>query len=247
MTTSVEDPIRVLAAGSLRNAFADIIGAFTTASGLAVSADFGPAGLLRQRIETGEAFDLFASANMDHPLRLAEQGLATDARRFARNRLCVLARRDLGLTLENFLSIGGDPLIRIGMSTPGADPSGDYAVEVFRRIEALHPGVGMAFLAKARPLVGGPTSPPIPAGKAAGAWMIAEGEADLFLTYQSNARLSIDDPDLAVMALPDDLSPIADYGVALNPQTGSGPSTLRDFLLSQTGQAHLAAHGFVTE
>lgn len=241
---SPQMPVKVLAAGSLRTAMTDIIQTFTDSTGTAIEADFGPAGFLRERIEAGEQFDLFASANMEHPQRLVKAGLAADVARFARNRLCVVARRDLGLTPENFVTVATDPAIRLGTSTPVVDPSGDYALEVFRLVEARFPGLGRALEAKALRLVGGRVPTPVPPGKQGAGWLIASGKADMFLTYESNGRLSIDDPMLTVIPLPDDLSPVVEYGLAHRPVACETVLRLRDFILSEPGQLVLLAHGF---
>ncbi|MGO2465125.1 MAG: substrate-binding domain-containing protein, partial [Serratia proteamaculans] len=54
--------ILLFAAGSLRGAFGPLLAAFQAQTGEAVEAVFGPAGLLRQRIEAGERPHIFASA-----------------------------------------------------------------------------------------------------------------------------------------------------------------------------------------
>jgi molybdate transport system substrate-binding protein len=69
-------PLVVLAAGSLRNAFVGIIDEFERRSGMRVHVEHGPAGLLREKIEQGAAFDIFASADMGHPQRLHAAGLS---------------------------------------------------------------------------------------------------------------------------------------------------------------------------
>jgi molybdate transport system substrate-binding protein len=235
--------IRILSAGSMRHAFPPIIGAFEKASGAQVSLTLGPAGLLRERIEAGEAFDLFASANMAHPERLAAEGIAAPAVCFARNSLCAIARVDLGMTTENFLEILADPLVKIGTSTPGDDPSGDYAFEVFARIGQSRPALGEALKSRARQLVGGRNSPPTPPGKTGG-WLITDGEADLFLSYHSNARLLADDPALSIVTIPPEFSPTIEYGLALRNDTGPETEQLRDFMLSGEGQRILQQHGF---
>jgi molybdate transport system substrate-binding protein len=61
----------------------EITAAFEKETGVAVSLEFGPAGLLRERIEAGEPFDLFASANMAHPEPLVALGLAKNAACFS--------------------------------------------------------------------------------------------------------------------------------------------------------------------
>jgi ABC-type molybdate transport system substrate-binding protein len=55
-----------------------------------------------------------------------------------------------------------DPTVRLGTSTPKADPSGDYAWEVFRRAEAVQPGSRERLEAKAIKLTGGPAAPQPP-------------------------------------------------------------------------------------
>ncbi len=84
--------ILLFAAGSLRLAFTPLLSAFQRDTGQKVSAEFGPAGLLRQRIENGERPQLFASANVAHPQRLADLGMAGAVQVFARNRLCATVR-----------------------------------------------------------------------------------------------------------------------------------------------------------
>ncbi|WP_338091140.1 molybdate ABC transporter substrate-binding protein [Shinella kummerowiae] len=207
----MRDVVRVFSAGSLRYAMPEIAAAFEEETGIAVSLELGPAGLLRERIEAGEPFDLFASANMAHPERLVSLGLAREATCFARNRLAIIARADLGLTAETIADVLSKPWIRIGTSTPGDDPSGDYAFAMFDLLDAGHPGLGKGFKARALQLVGGRHSPP---GRSA-TELIADGTVDLFLSYASNARLHESDPRFSVTQLPAYLSPDIAYGMAL--------------------------------
>lgn len=237
----MNEAIRVLAAGSLRHALPEIASAFEKAGGTGVSISLGPAGLLRERIEAGEPFDLFASANMAHPERLVSLGLAKDVLCFARNRLAILARADLGLTTQTVADVLSDPAVRIGTSTPGDDPSGDYAFAMFDLLEAHRAGLGEALKSRARQLVGGRNSP---AGRSAGG-LIADGTVDLFLSYASNTRLHADDPMFSVVQLPAPFSPGISYGAALGPVAGANSRRLKDFLLSDRAQAILAANGFL--
>lgn len=55
--------MRVLAAGSLKAVWPALMAYFPEP----VETRFGPAGLLRERIEAGEPCDLFASASEEHP------------------------------------------------------------------------------------------------------------------------------------------------------------------------------------
>jgi molybdate transport system substrate-binding protein len=239
----MSDAVEVLSAGSLRHAFPTIIDAFGRELGIGISLTLGPAGLLRETIEAGSGFDLFASANMAHPRRLALIGLAEDAICFTRNRLCVLARADLDLTTENFLSVLSDPAVRIGTSTPGDDPGGDYAFEVFDKIETRHPGKGEAIKSRSQQLVGGRNSPPTPPGKSGG-HLITDGAVDLMMSYASNARLLATDPAFRVVDIPDEFQPLIEYGMAIRKGADVETRLLREFLLSEIGQGILSRAGF---
>lgn len=154
-----QETVKVYAAGSLREALTEAAGAFTAANGARVSFEFGPSGILRDRLASGEHADVFASANMEHPQALAAAGRAQPARMFARNRLCALAQRAFGVNTGNLLPTMLDPATKLGTSTPKADPAGDYAWQVFERAEKLKPGAFQALSRKALQLVGGPGSP----------------------------------------------------------------------------------------
>src|SRR5262245_16154879 len=93
----------VFGAGSLREVMTQVATDYQTASGVTVRTEFGPSGLMRERIEKGERVDLFASADMGHPLQLREQGRATTVAMFTRNTLCAVATPQVGLTTANFL------------------------------------------------------------------------------------------------------------------------------------------------
>src|SRR5215469_18647055 len=67
--TAAEE-LRVFAAGSLKEVVGELGKRYEAATGSTVSAEFGPSGLMRERIEKGEQVDLFASADMGHPLKL---------------------------------------------------------------------------------------------------------------------------------------------------------------------------------
>lgn len=235
------DTIRILSAGSLRHAMPELVDIFRQTTGIASSLALGPAGLLRERIEAGEPFDLFASANMAHPQRLVSMGIADDVVCFARNRLCILARADLGLTAANLVQVLSDPAVKIGTSTPGDDPSGDYAFEMFDRIETRHPGAGEMLKSRARQLVGGRQSPP---GRSA-TGLIADGAADLFVGYASNARLQRSDPAFVVVDVPPEFSPNIEYGLALRKGSTDEARRLRSFLMSERAEQLLTRNGFL--
>jgi ABC-type molybdate transport system substrate-binding protein len=242
-----DDELRVYAAGSLRAALTEVATAFEQRHGnVRVIFTFGASGLLKDRIAAGERADVFASANMDHPQALARSGRAGDVRRFTRNAMCALVAPRIDVTPDTVVERLLDPAVTVGTSTPKADPSGDYAWLVFERIEQQgRRGAFRQLTAKARQLTGGPQSPPPPAGRNVYGELVAHGQADVFLTYCTNATLArAEQPALRAVALPEAINVSADYGVA--PITDAGPWAQRfvDFLLGDDAQAIFARAGF---
>lgn len=147
-----QPPLRIFAAGSLRRAFVPWLESYRQRTGTDVIVDFGPAGLLRQRIEQGEKVDLFASANTQHPVALSQQQAVAELRLFAANRLCLTARRERVAEYDSWLDILRAPELALATSTPGSDPGGDYAQQLFDYVERFHPGEGQRIREKARHL-----------------------------------------------------------------------------------------------
>ena len=200
------DPVLLHAAGSLRGALTDVAKAFEAANGIAVQAKYGPSGTLRDEIAGGAKAEVFASANMAHPESLAKAGKSSPVAMFARNRLCALVRPGLAVTSANLLDTMLRDDVKLGTSTPKADPSGDYAFEVFAKAEALKAGSRAALEKKALQLTGGASSAQPPPGRSVYGWHIAEGRADIFLTYCTNAVVAVrENPGQQTIALPDAL------------------------------------------
>ena len=246
-TLATAQEIRVHAAGSLRAALLDTAKAFEVAqAGSKLSFQFGASGLLKDRLLAGEASDVFASANMAHPQALQQAGKAGEVQRFTRNQMCLLVRPGLTVTDDSQVAQLLDPALKLGTSTPKADPSGDYAWQMFERIEqAGQAGAAQALKAKALQLTGGPNSPPPPAGRSVYGVLVAEGQADLFVTYCTNAVVARrEQPGLQVVGVPARYNVSADYGVVLLTNAPPAARAYVDFLMSPAGQAVLAQHGF---
>ncbi len=245
-TSTVQaDPLRIFAAGSLSG----VVGELVTASGLPAAAVappvYGPAGLLRQRIEGGEAADLFASADLAQPQRIAAAHPGTSVVPFARNRTCAVGAASLGLERGSLLDRMLDPAVRIATSTPGSDPGGDYAQAVFARAELVHRGAQAVLQAKAQALFAGPTTMVPTNGHTPGGAVLLANRADLLLYYCSNAPAILAEvPGTVAIPLPPALEPGPVYGLAV---LGTNPdaSKLALFMLSGDGQAILARHGLL--
>jgi ABC-type molybdate transport system substrate-binding protein len=241
--------VKVYAAGSLRAPLIEIGRAFEARHpDVAVRDTFGASGLLKDRLMDGERADVFASANLEHPEALAAAGRAGPVQRFARNGLCALARPGLDVTTETLVDRMLDPAVRLGTSTPRADPSGDYAWELFARVEqAGRTGARDRLAGKALQLTGGPDSPPATdaQGRSVYTTLVAGGRADLFLTYCTNAALAVrEDPTLVRVDVPAAIQVAASYGVTVLATAGPDAREFVAFMLSPQGQRVLAAHGF---
>ncbi len=242
------ETVRLHAAGSLRAALTEIVRDFESSNSgqHQVEAIFGASGLLREKIEAGEPAHVFASADTGHPKKLADQGRAVGpVVIFARNQLCALVRAGLEVKSETLLDVMLNPKTRVGISTPKADPSGDYAFALFAKADAMKPGARAALEAKALQLAGGLTSPKAPEGKTLYGWLMATDQADLFLTYCTNAiQAKAEVPALSVVSIPKSINVGADYGLVVLNGAPTAASGLADHVRSSRGQAILSRHGF---
>jgi len=242
---AAQEPVRLYAAGSLRAALLEVGGAFERDAGIKILGQFGPSGLLRDRIAKGERAEVFASANMEHPQSLARDGRAAPVVLFARNRLCALASPRARVTTANLLERMLDPGVKLGISTPKADPSGDYAWALFERAEKIRPGAFDALSGKALKLTGGPDSPPPPKDRSQYGALVADGAADVFLTYCTNALAARkENAALEVVQVPENLAVGAEYGLTVIRGASDGAARFALFILSTEGQGILVGYGF---
>ena len=240
-----DNAIRVYAAGSLRAAMTEIGQAFTAAGGPAVMPTFGASGLLRERIEKGERADVFTSANIGHAQTLALAGRASRPVVFARNRLCALVAPGVVATSDTLLDRMLDPRLKLGTSTPEADPSGDYAWQLFEKADKLRPGSFAALNRKALKLTGGPDSPSPPPGRSVYGMLIAERRADIFLTYWTNAvEAAREVAGARVVTIPDPPAVGASYALTVMNSARPGAERFALFTMSLHGQRVLERYGF---
>jgi ABC-type molybdate transport system substrate-binding protein len=150
------------------------------------------------------------------------------------------------VTSQTLLDRMLDPTVKLGTSTPKADPAGDYAWEIFHKAETLRPGSFQLLSTKARQLVGGADSPKVPAGKNSLVYFLLEThQADLFLVYCSSGQAALRiAPTLHMVALPETLAVQAPYGLTVLTRAHPEAATLALYILSPIGQAVLAQDGF---
>lgn len=244
---AVAQPVELYAAGSLKAALNDVTHAYEQQYKVAVSNKFGPSGLLRKEIEAGANATVFASANMKHPQTLQQADWGGPVVLFARNQLCALAQPEVNVTSATLLDVMLDNKTKLGTSTPKADPSGDYAWKLFELAEQVIPGSYQKLSDKALQLTGGPTSPKAPKGLNQYGWVMSEKQADVFLTYCTNAVLAQKQvPELNIIQIPQTLAVGADYGLIVDKDANTPSWQLAMYILSPKGQQILQSYGFVT-
>jgi len=241
------DTIQLFAAGSLKAALTDVAKAYEATSGNKIEARYGPSGLLKSEILNGTKADIFASANMEHPQALRDEKKSGPVSRFARNTLCALVKPGLKVDSGSLLDRMLDPGIKLGTSTPKADPSGDYAFEAFRKAEAVKPGAQVILEKKALQLTGSANSATAPNGRTVYGWHITEARADIFLTYCTNALAAQkENPGQQIVQLPANLAVGADYGLTVVNGAPASAQQFADFILSPQGEKILTSHGFTS-
>jgi ABC-type molybdate transport system substrate-binding protein len=237
VTAHAAETVEIFAAGSLRG----VVGELAKEAGPALSIDikpsFGGSGMMRERIEKGETPDLFLSADVGSPRKLAAAGrTVVPAIAFARNRMCIMSRSSAGVTATNLIDRLLAKNVRVKTSTPTADPAGDYAWAIFDRIDTLRPGSGAPLKSKAQELMSNTATAPE---------LFRNNQVDMSITYCSAApTLEKDVPGLTSLVVPPQLDPHPLYGAAV---LSNRPQAMRLalFLLSDKGQAIIAREGLV--
>lgn len=238
------DTVEIYSAGSMRGVVADLAKQASAVFNIEIKPTFGGSGSLRERIEKGETPDLFMSADVGSPRKLEAEGrTVVPVIAFARNRMCIISRQSAGVTEHNLIDRMLANGVRVKTSTPIADPSGDYAWQIFDRIDSLRPGAGATLKERAQALMS-VNATPAPGQSAYGA-LFASRQIDMSITYCSAwPALQKEVPGLASLEVPPKLDPHPLNGIAV---LSSRPQALRValWLLSQKGQAIIAQNGLV--
>jgi ABC-type molybdate transport system substrate-binding protein len=239
------EPVQIFAAGSLRGVVTELAAEAGPALGVEIQPSFGSSGAMRERIEKGEPADLLMSADLGSPRKLESLGRTTvPVIAFARNRMCIVSRRSAGVTAANLIDRMLADGVRLKTSTPIADPAGDYAWSIFRKIEAVRPGSQAILERKAQASMNLVAKPATPTQSAAAA-LFAANAIDMSITYCSgSAALEKEMPELTSLLVPAALDPHPVSGVAV---LSARPQVLRLalYLLSAKGQAIVAKAGLV--
>jgi molybdate transport system substrate-binding protein len=129
------DEAIIAAASDLQAVFPAVTDRYQRETGHAVRLTFGSSGNFFSQIQNGAPFDLFFSADIDYPKRLAAAGLADPATlyEYAVGKIVLWARK--GSTVDLGAGLAGltDPRVRrIAIANPAHAPYGRAAVAALR-------------------------------------------------------------------------------------------------------------------
>ena len=240
VATHPKHELQVFAAASLAEAFGDIARVFERSrEGLVVRLNLAGSQQLAAQLAQGAAADVFASADERWMEDVRSRGLLLeDAAPFAHNRLVVIVPRTNPARIGRLqdLARGGIKLV-LGAE---AVPVGRYSRIALRSL-ARSPGFGTDFATRViRNVVSEEENVKAVASK------VQLGEADAGIVYRSDVTASIA-RFVRVFELPEGVSPIASYPIALL-RGGSEPDAARAFVelvVSSEGQRILERHGLM--
>lgn len=241
--------LELYGAGSLQKVMQEITAQYESLTGNKVKATFGSSGKMREILEKPGTGDIFTSANMDHARKLQTMGRSLFVAEFAQNVLCVFGNAKAGVTDENILEKLLDPSLKIGIF-PSHDPSGEYALLMFKRAEAIRPGAEKILLSKAVVMEASMVRGKVREGDDFMSQLMREGMIDMYVAYASGAEGALAKKGTplenvtSVAQLPSTLRVGANYGLTVPKDAKPEAYQLALFILSEKGQGILKKHGF---
>jgi molybdate transport system substrate-binding protein len=226
--------ITVAAAADLNSVLPEIAAAFERTAGIGVQPVFGSSGNFYAQIRNGAPFDVFLSANLDYPERLAREGFAfpDSLLRYARGTLVLWVPNRLALDPAQGLRLLLRPEVhKVAMANPAHAPYGQ-AAEAALRSSGLYDAV------KPKLILGENISQT--------AQFVQSGNAEAGLLALSLAGGQAMQSQGKYWTVPDSLYPALDQGAVLlksAAQQTAGRKFL-EFLAGPQAREILARHGF---
>ncbi len=226
--------ITVAAAADLNSVLPDIAAAFEHTAGIGVQPVFGSSGNFYAQIRNGAPFDVFLSANLDYPERLAREGFAVpdSLLRYARGTLVLWVPNRLGLDPAQGLQLLLRPEVhKVAMANPAHAPYG-HAADAALRSSGLYDKV------KPKLILGENISQT--------AQFVQSGNAEAGLLALSLARGRLMESQGKYWTVPDSLYPPLDQGAVLLKSAAHQAAGRKflEFLAGAQGREILARHGF---
>jgi len=133
-------PLRIAAAADLEPLLPPLLAEFERASGIHAEASYASSAAFTAQIENGAPFDLFLSADMGYPARLAREGLGAPGQAvsaYARGTLVLWTRSGSGVTLSGMDSLASPQVHAIAIADPQHAPYGRAAMEALTSLHLL--------------------------------------------------------------------------------------------------------------
>jgi molybdate transport system substrate-binding protein len=126
--------LTVAAAADLEGAFREIAQAFESETGARVVLSFAASGNLKQQIENGAPFDVFASANVAYVDDLAKRDLIFPDTRliYAQGQLALWQRKGAPVQVDSLADLAKPDVKHVAIANPEHAPYGVAAVESLR-------------------------------------------------------------------------------------------------------------------
>jgi molybdate transport system substrate-binding protein len=225
--------ITVSAAMSLKNGFQEIGKVFEAKhGGVNVRFNFGASGDLIRQIEGGVPVSVFASASPREMDELESRGLIISGSRFdfASNSLVIVVPSDLSHRISSFADLASDRVQRIAVGSFKTSPAGRYAEEALQYYGIL-PSIKkkLIFAENVRQVLD----------------YVARGEVDAGIVYATDAKLRINEVEIAAVA--DERSHgriIYSLAKIKNPSDEKLAEEFMDFTLSGEGRKIFGKYGF---
>jgi molybdate transport system substrate-binding protein len=232
ISSSAQTPLRVAAAADLEPVLPPILEQFQKAFGVKAVATYQASATLTTQIQNGAPFDLFLSADIGFPKRLADAGM-TDGTMpviYAKGTLVLWTRKASQLPPPSLALLRDTALKRLAIANPESAPYGRAAVAALSSLglyESLKPRLVTA------------------QNIAQAAQFVHSGNADAGLISLTSALT----PQLAASGtyflIPRDLYPPIEQGAVIlkGGQQEAAAHRLLDYLLTQSVQAQLGKSG----
>jgi molybdate transport system substrate-binding protein len=207
----------------------------------------GPAGWLAERILAGERADLFISASPVEAKLLLDRLPYQGFKIFARNALAIVTRPGLAVTEDTVLELLSRPGTRIGMSTPGQDPAGTYALTFLEAYQDQLPnGRDLPPALGAVAMFGGAGTTRELGAPSPALMALLSGQVDVILCYATTAREILEQlPGTAMVVAPKALAPVVEYALVLHRNAPPFARILADALSEERAQKRLRNSGFI--
>lgn len=223
--------LRVAVAANMSFSILEIAQSFELEYDVKVEISTASSGLLTSQIINGAPFDVFIAANMEYPLALYNQGLATEPVVYAFGNIVLAAQRELpqGKTWKEVLL--QEDIKRIAIADPKSAPYGIATLEALRNEE-----VYLSLLSK---IVLGESVTQVNQ-------YLSTGSVDLAFT--SNAFKANFEEDFNYYEIPNHLYRPIEQGVSIIKQKQGNMKTVSElfinYLKGETGNRVLLNHGF---